>query len=85
MAGKHWRCIIADSTEGTWSDDINVAVYGAPMVCESVSSEPNARLIAAAPEMSEALEAIANESTDGRSTANARALLARIRGDALCP
>jgi hypothetical protein len=44
-------------------------------------AQANARLIAAAPEMAEALEAIVNESTDGRATAIARALLSRIRGD----
>ncbi len=43
-------------------------------------AQANRALIAAAPELAEALQKIADESTDGRSCAVARALLARING-----
>ena len=86
--GNYYRSIVCDSTDGTWSDDENLRGYGAPMICESVSSEANARLIAAAPEMAEALEAVAVDMHCGDGTMTlatahkVTAILARIRGDA---
>ena len=50
-----FRWIVADSEVFTHSDDVNRSAYGGNMVCESVH-EANARLIAAAPELLEALK-----------------------------
>ena len=49
-----FRWIVADSKVFTHSDDVNRSAYGGNMVCESVH-EANARLIAVAPELLEAL------------------------------
>ena len=45
-----FRWIVADSEVFTHSDDVNRSAYGGNMVCESVH-EANARLIAAAPDL----------------------------------
>ena len=43
--------VLAESRIGTNCTDADVAVYGAPLVCESIRSDANARLIAAAPDL----------------------------------
>jgi hypothetical protein len=52
--------VLANSHIGTNCTDADVAVYGAPLVCESIRSDANARLIAASPCMLEALRNIVN-------------------------
>jgi hypothetical protein len=50
--------VLAKSRIGTNCTDADVAVYGAPLVCESIRSDANARLIAAAPDLLEALRSL---------------------------
>lgn len=57
-----WRpkngTVLANSYEGTHCSDADIAGYGAPLVCESIRTDANARLIAAAPDLLEALKAM---------------------------
>ena len=45
------RSVVADSPMGTHSEQDNVAYYGGALVAESIRTEANARLIAAAPDL----------------------------------
>ncbi|HSG19548.1 MAG TPA: hypothetical protein VLA31_02160 [Burkholderiaceae bacterium] len=57
-----WRprngIVLADSHKGTHCSDEDIAFYGGPLVCESIRTDANARLIAAAPDLLEALKAM---------------------------
>lgn len=48
--------VVCNSTEGTYSDHSNVKHYGGCLVCESIKTKANARLIAAAPDLLESLK-----------------------------
>lgn len=68
-SGTVYGAIVADyktsSYEESGHGDVNY--YGGHLVCESVEFEANARLIAAAPEMLEALKEIVSDSGQGNS------------------
>jgi hypothetical protein len=58
---RPWRVsgsviLAAIGTEGTWDDAYNLNAYGGAMVCESVKTEANGNLIAAAPDLLAACE-----------------------------
>jgi len=53
--GAKFQSVVSDGPTG-WDDDGSVAAYGGHMVCESAKLEANARLIAAAPDLLDALE-----------------------------
>lgn len=81
-----FRWIVADSEVFTHSGDVNRSAYGGNMVCESVH-KANARLIAAAPELLEALKEIV-DAADGAgweqldpSFKKARAAIAKATGE----
>jgi hypothetical protein len=78
--GKQWS-VVADSEIGTHSDQQNREYYGGALVCESVRTEANARLIAAAPELLEALKeavcALEVCGKDFRATEVARAAITK--------
>jgi len=83
-AGKQWS-VVADSEIGTHSDQENREYYGGALVCESVRTEANARLIAAAPELLEALRDMVDVMTgcaDGETVAlhNALSAIAKATG-----
>lgn len=54
--GKTRGCVVADSDIGTHSGDDNRSYYGGALVCESVATEANEHLIAAAPDLLTACE-----------------------------
>ena len=76
-----FRWIVADSEVFTHSGDVNRSAYGGNMVCESVH-KANARLIAAAPELLEALQDMVSDhaSLSAATLAFARAAIAKATG-----
>ena len=66
--GKHSSTVISDTKQKNTnfpcppnkveSDDSDIEYYGGYLVCESVANKTNAKLIAAAPELLEALTTI---------------------------
>lgn len=50
--------VVADSEIGTHADEDNRRYYGGALVCESVRTPENARLIAMAPEMYDVIKTL---------------------------
>lgn len=55
VAGPRYRSIISDNPTG-YEDEDSIEAYGGHLVCESVKWDANAHLIAAAPDLYEALK-----------------------------
>lgn len=63
--GHSYGAVVTDvDSPGVWCDEENRRGYGGNLVCESVRSEANARLIAAAPDLFEALEMVRDADED---------------------
>lgn len=56
--GRNNHAVVCDSTDGTHCSESEINYYGGALVCESVKSEANARLIAQAPRLLESLKAV---------------------------
>ena len=82
--GQIAQTVVADSADGTHAAHGEIEYYGAPLVCESVSSSANAHLIAAAPELLAACESSLAmvETNQGPPDWDAmRAAIAKARGE----
>jgi hypothetical protein len=60
--GKKWDSVVADGETG-YDDDQTLKAYGGHLVCESAKHKPNAHIIAAAPDLLAALEAMRDHPT----------------------
>ena len=84
VAGPRYRSIISDNPTG-YEDQDSIEAYGGHLVCESVKWDANAHLIAAAPDLYEALEDLAADMIvhmDDLTIAVVHNALAKARGEA---
>lgn len=84
VAGPRYRSIISDNPTG-YEDEDSIEAYGGHLVCESVKWDANAHLIAAAPDLYEALEDLAKQTAvymDDETVQVVASALRKARGEA---
>lgn len=59
--GDHSPTVVAEDENGTHNDESSVAYYGLPLVCESIKSQENRRVITISRSALPALIAVAEE------------------------
>ena len=64
VGNTHGAVVTDANHRSAWTDDANRLSYGGNMICESIRSVANARLIAAAPALFEALEMVRDADED---------------------
>lgn len=86
ISGSRYQAVVADGDTGH-DDPFSVSAYRGHLVCES-ATDGNARIIAAAPDLYEALSGVMGYAEDGALTIDAQpfldaayAALAKARGE----
>ena len=76
-----WLLVVNGPEYASVRQDMRHARENLTRTVIGMTQHPDARLIAAAPEMYQIIEAVAAGVNDGYSMADARALLAKVRGE----